>query len=396
MAKLLDENSLRAVKTYVDGTFVTRTTDQNITGDKAFTSDSLVSSVLKFQTKDAQIGGSTIEIGRIYGMYDTETSTRTLMITQGDSIVNVSVNGSLWASSVGTTSINPGENDLLFSNSGVSFRPNHTYGNSNLGSSTYRWGSLYLASNLYLAGSIIDNNGNSKTLAELIAGSTTANPTLAGTEGNLTSIQINQTKYNVVQWDSAPTSGHGAGYAVTSEGVATAIANAVSSVYRFKGSVASFSNLPSSGLTIGDVYNVEDTGANYAWDGSEWDELGGDVSNYVTVGGGSYGSPQVITGTKQFNNLTMFGGGIRVRTIYAPNNGDVIIDTNAGALRPNFDGTNPQDYANLGTSTYKWTNLYLSGSISDGTNSVTISQLLPLNQGVATEQEALAILQGNA
>ena len=38
----------------------------------------------------------------------------------------------------------------------------------------------------------------------------------------------------------------------------------VSSVYKYKGTVASYSNLPSTGLTIGDVYNVEDTGDNYA------------------------------------------------------------------------------------------------------------------------------------
>ena len=46
----------------------------------------------------------------------------------------------------------------------------------------------------------------------------------------------------------------------------------VSSVYKFKGSVASYGYLP-SGAVIGDVYNVRDTGANYAWDGSSWDKL---------------------------------------------------------------------------------------------------------------------------
>ena len=47
----------------------------------------------------------------------------------------------------------------------------------------------------------------------------------------------------------------------------------VSAVYRFKSSVASEANLPKSGNTIGDVYNVNDTGANYAWNGSTWDKL---------------------------------------------------------------------------------------------------------------------------
>ena len=56
----------------------------------------------------------------------------------------------------------------------------------------------------------------------------------------------------------------------------------VSAVYKYKGSVATYSVLPSSGLTIGDVYNVESDGQNYAWTGSAWDSLGStiDLSNY--------------------------------------------------------------------------------------------------------------------
>ena len=58
----------------------------------------------------------------------------------------------------------------------------------------------------------------------------------------------------------------------------------VSSVYKYKGTVASYSNLPSTDLTVGDVYNVESTGDNYAWTGTVWDKLGGDIdlSEYYT------------------------------------------------------------------------------------------------------------------
>lgn len=58
----------------------------------------------------------------------------------------------------------------------------------------------------------------------------------------------------------------------------------VSSVYKYKGTVATYSALPSTGLTIGDVYNVESDGSNYAWVGTVWDKLGGDIdlSNYQT------------------------------------------------------------------------------------------------------------------
>lgn len=48
----------------------------------------------------------------------------------------------------------------------------------------------------------------------------------------------------------------------------------IASMYKYKGSVATVSALPSSDNTTGDVYNVESTGMNYAWNGSAWDALG--------------------------------------------------------------------------------------------------------------------------
>ena len=57
----------------------------------------------------------------------------------------------------------------------------------------------------------------------------------------------------------------------------TDIDNKVSSVYKHRGSVATYQDLPDTNLTIGDVYNVETDGNNYAWTGIEWDKLGGTV-----------------------------------------------------------------------------------------------------------------------
>lgn len=48
----------------------------------------------------------------------------------------------------------------------------------------------------------------------------------------------------------------------------------ISGVYKYKGSVAAVANLPTSGNTAGDVYNVEADGMNYAWTGTAWDALG--------------------------------------------------------------------------------------------------------------------------
>lgn len=48
----------------------------------------------------------------------------------------------------------------------------------------------------------------------------------------------------------------------------------LANVYVYKGSVATYADLPTTGLTVGDVYNVEADGMNYAWTGTAWDALG--------------------------------------------------------------------------------------------------------------------------
>ena len=74
-----------------------------------------------------------------------------------------------------------------------------------------------------------------------------------------------------------------AGYGITdayiSNGTITLGANSISisGVYRYKGSVATYSALPAT-AEVGDVYNVESDGKNYAYtgvSGALWDDLGG-------------------------------------------------------------------------------------------------------------------------
>lgn len=65
-----------------------------------------------------------------------------------------------------------------------------------------------------------------------------------------------------------------AGYGITDAYTKTEIDNKVASVYKYKGNVATYAALPSTGQVVGDVYNVEENGANYAWDGTTWDKLG--------------------------------------------------------------------------------------------------------------------------
>lgn len=58
----------------------------------------------------------------------------------------------------------------------------------------------------------------------------------------------------------------------------------LTSAFTYKGSVATADALPQEGNKTGDVYNVEDTGVNYAWDGEKWDSLSGtvDLTGYLT------------------------------------------------------------------------------------------------------------------
>lgn len=57
-----------------------------------------------------------------------------------------------------------------------------------------------------------------------------------------------------------------------------ALKSDVSSVYRYKGGVTNFASLPGEGNEVGDVWNVEATGMNYAWTGTAWDALGESVA----------------------------------------------------------------------------------------------------------------------
>lgn len=89
----------------------------------------------------------------------------------------------------------------------------------------------------------------------------------------------------------------GTALTVTSKGVnidlsAYAKSADISTIYKYKGKVATYSALPTADQVTGDVYNVEaadatngiNAGDNVAWNGTAWDNLSGivDLSGYVT------------------------------------------------------------------------------------------------------------------
>lgn len=91
---------------------------------------------------------------------------------------------------------------------------------------------------------------------------------------------------------TAPTAGAGtnttqiATTAFVKDAVDTAVSNVkadLGSALTYKGSVATYEELPKSEQSKGDTYNVvaahgnTPAGTNYAWDGEKWDPLGGDI-----------------------------------------------------------------------------------------------------------------------
>lgn len=91
----------------------------------------------------------------------------------------------------------------------------------------------------------------------------------------------------------------------------TAAQLGLTTVYKYKGSVETYADLPTSEQQIGDVWNVETAdpdhgikaGDNVAWDGAQWDTLGGnhDLSGYAQ-----------LNSANTFTALNTFRANIRV------------------------------------------------------------------------------------
>lgn len=97
----------------------------------------------------------------------------------------------------------------------------------------------------------------------------------------------------------------------------------LTTVYQYKGSVATYADLPTTGQKIGDVYNVETAdpdhgikaGDNVAWDGTQWDILGGnhDLSGYAQ-----------LNAANTFTAANTFNSNIVVRTATAAGSAGII------------------------------------------------------------------------
>lgn len=107
-------------------------------------------------------------------------------------------------------------------------------------------------------------------------------------KGLSTNDYTNADKTIVTRIDGRVTTLENAGYQTAGD-VQTLINSSLASVMTYKGTVANYSDLPSSNVAVGDTYNItnasqyNNAGDNATWNGTSWDVLGSniDLSSYL-------------------------------------------------------------------------------------------------------------------
>jgi hypothetical protein len=138
----------------------------------------------------------------------------------------------------------------------------------------------------------------------------------------------------------------------------------LTTVYQYKGSVATYADLPTTGQKVGDVWNVETAdpdhgikaGDNVAWDGAQWDTLGGnhDLSGYAKLNSANtFTASNTFRANIRVSNGTAAGSqgqvifGVKPSTATVQTN---IISSTTGAL--NYIATeNTGHYFKIGNNT---------------------------------------------
>lgn len=173
------------------------------------------------------------------------------------------------------------------------------------GALTVTKGTTFLTSHQDISGkadksatvSTITWDSTNNKLTKTINGSTTDVVTLATIKTALGSMPASDVyswakasskpSYNFSEIGSKPTTI--SGYGITDAYTKTEVDNKVSAVLRYKGVKAAVSNLPTTGNTTGDVWHVTATSGEYAWDGTEWQELGTAISIPANTGSSTTG-----------------------------------------------------------------------------------------------------------
>lgn len=138
----------------------------------------------------------------------------------------------------------------------------------------------------------------------------------------------------------------------------------LTAVYQYKGSVATYADLPTTGQKVGDVWNVETAdpdhgikaGDNVAWDGAQWDILGGnhDLSGYAQLNlANTFTAINTFRANIAVSNGTAAGSQGQIILGVKPNTATVqanIISSTTGAL--NYNATEAAGhYFRIGNNT---------------------------------------------
>ena len=154
-------------------------------------------------------------------------------------------------------------------------------------SSWTSWVKYALASELTSAVETINNN-----ITSINGEITTIKGNITSIEGDITELQgsLGSAEDDITAVTNA-LDAHKADY--NNPHKVTAAQLGLATVYKYKGSVETYADLPTTGQKVGDVWNVETAdpdhgikaGDNVAWDGAQWDILGGnhDLSGYAQL-----------------------------------------------------------------------------------------------------------------
>lgn len=105
----------------------------------------------------------------------------------------------------------------------------------------------------------------------------------------------------------------------------------IANVYIYCGSVATYADLPSTDLRVGDVYNVEETEMNYGWNGTAWDQLGSNAviaDNAVTT---NKIADNAVT-TAKINNSAVTTAKINDGAVTLSKVGDDVVSYDVGCI----------------------------------------------------------------
>lgn len=191
----------------------------------------------------------------------------------------------------------------------------------------------------------------------------------------------------------------------------------LTTVYQYKGSVATYADLPTTGQKVGDVWNVEtadpdhgiEAGGNVAWDGAQWDTLGGnhDLSGYAQLNSANtFTASNTFRANIKVSNGTAAGSegqiilGVKPSAattqpnILADNNGNILINAVENGMIALQSG-NIIQFSAISDETNNKTSIYIHSNLA-ATYTPSTGIVWNGNANTATKLETARTINGVA